>query len=135
MHTSVVSSRSKVLYRPNILVVEDDLDNLFDLSSPLKMLNCNCLVANTAMSGLSIAQREQPDLILLDLGLPQISPIELLSILRSDWLTRKIPVIAITALTEAEEQEKIANAGFSHCLFKPYLLKDLERVIDAYINN
>jgi len=131
MTSSIVPSPSKFLRQPTILIVEDNLNSLFYLDKVLKTFNYNCLAASTAMDALSLAHREQPDLILVDICMPQINGIELLNILRTDWLTRNIPAIAITALAGVEEQQEVLDAGFNRCLFKPYLLKDLESAINA----
>ena len=121
--------------QPTILAIEDDEDNLLYISSALNLFNYRCLTASNAMLGLSIAQRWQPDLILLDVKMPHISGIELVKILKIDWLTRKIPVVAVTALAREKEKRIILDAGFRDYLLKPYLLKELENIICSNITN
>jgi CheY-like chemotaxis protein len=133
MHTTVTPVVQESLSQATILVVEDDEDNLIYISTALILFNHHCLIARDALTGLSLAQQWQPDLILLDVKMPQINGLELLKILRLDWLTRKIPVIAVTALAGKREQEMIISAGFDGCLIKPYLLEQLDDIVCSHI--
>lgn len=135
MYTTLTPISKETSFPATILVVEDDEDNLTYISTALNLFNYHCLTAKNALTGLSLAQQWQPDLILLDVRMPQISGLELLTILRLDWLTRAIPVIAVTALAGEREQEMIMNAGFDGCLLKPYLLEELENIIYSHIAN
>ena len=77
---------------------------------------------------LSGVQQHQPDLVVLDLELFQIKKMELISLLRLDWLTRTIPIMIITNL-KSYPKLATANLDFDACLVKPYSLQELERVI------
>ncbi|MEO1800934.1 MAG: response regulator [Cyanobacteria bacterium J06629_2] len=132
MHHNSSAILKKRKYQPTILVVEDDSDNLTYIAAALERLDCHCLTARNAMEGLSIAQKWQPGLLLVDIEMTGVSGIELLKILRLDWLTRTIPVVAVTALSEDRERDAIAQAGFDDCLLKPYSLAELEILISAY---
>ncbi|NJK55908.1 MAG: response regulator [Pleurocapsa sp. SU_5_0] len=134
MYTTLTPVSQDSSFQSTILVVEDDEDNLIYISTALSLFNYHCLIARDALTGLSLAQQWQPDLILLDVRMPQINGLELLKILRIDWLTRKIPVIAVTALAGAKEQEMITSAGFDGCLIKPYLLEQLEDIVCFHIS-
>ncbi|MEO0834534.1 MAG: response regulator [Cyanobacteria bacterium J06642_3] len=119
--------------KTTILIVEDDEDNLLYLTSALGLFSYHYFAAKDAISGLSLAQTNQPDLILLDIKMPQISGIELVKTLKMDWLTRSIPVVAITALAREQEKNSILAAGFDGYLVKPFLLEDLEQVICSHL--
>ena len=84
------------------------------------------------MLALSLAQQEQPDLILLDLQLPQINGIKLLGALKIDWLTRNIPIVAITTL-KAEKEKNILDAEFDGYLFPPYTHANLQKAIASFL--
>lgn len=131
MHT-IAPIKKRIFSQLKILVVESDRNDLAYVSSALKPSNCNCLVASEAMHGLSLAQQEQPDLILLDLQMPH-GGIELLTTLKLDWLTRDIPVIALTTLEKS--QKIILDAKFDGYLLKPYLLDDMLYAIATYLPN
>ena len=77
---------------------------------------------------LSWVQQHQPDLVVLDLELFQIKKMELISLLRLDWLTRTIPIIIITNL-KSHPKLATANLDFDACLVKPYSIQELESVI------
>lgn len=126
-------SGSKKHQSATILIVEDDEDNLLYLTSALDLFSYHCLAARDGASGLSLAQTNQPDLILLDIKMPQISGIELVKTLKMDWLTRSIPVVAITALAREQEKNSILAAGFDDYLVKPFLLEDLEQAICSHL--
>lgn len=134
MHSTTAPIKKTVFSQPKVLVLEGDRDNLIYLVNTLKLLDCDCPTASEAMLALSLAQQEQPDLILLDLQMPQINGIELFKTLRIDWLTRDIPVVAITSAI-AGETKAILDAGFDGYLLKPHTLRDLEKAIANHLPN
>lgn len=117
-----------------ILVVEDDEDNLIYISSAFALLNCHCISIQDPQKCLALAQKYQPDLIILDIKMPILSGIELIQMLKLNLLTQNIPVIAATALAREKEKRLIMNAGFSHYLLKPFLLEDLEEIVHSQIS-
>jgi len=94
--------------RKRILIVEDDvaLRNVYEMR--LKLDGYDVIVAGDGEEGLSIAVKEKPDLVMLDLMMPKISGMDVLDILKSTPETKKIPVIILTALT----QESVKTKGF-----------------------
>ncbi len=120
---------------PTILAIENDEDNLAYLVYALDLLGYHCIPAQDSITGLRLAQEYQPDLILLDIKIPQVSGFELKRILQLDWLTRRIPVVAVTGLAREEERKLILDAGFIDYLLKPYLLEDLEHIVGSRILN
>lgn len=135
MYTTITPVVRENSCQTTILVVEDDEDNLIYIATALTLFNYRCLSAKTALTGLSLAQQWQPDLILLDVRMPQIDGLELLKMLKLDLLTKAIPIIAVTALAGKREQKMIVDAGFDGCLIKPYLLEELEDIICSHIFN
>ena len=121
--------------QPTVLAIEDNEDNLIYLASALELFKYNCLTARDAVSGLSLAEQWQPDLILLDVKMPHISGIELVKTLKLNLLTKAIPVIAVTALASQKQKKLILAAGFSDYLLKPYLLEELAAIICSHIAN
>lgn len=122
-------------HQPTILVVEDNEDNLLYIYTALALFDCYSITTQDAIKSFSLAQKHQPDLIILDIKMPKLSGIDLIKILKLNWLTCNIPVIAVTALDREEEKELILDAGFSDYLLKPYLLEDLEQIIYTHLLN
>lgn len=114
---------------PVVLAVDDDEDNLLLLAYVLEPLNCSIITAIDGHSAFEKARTEQPNLILLDIMLPDLDGLQIVRQLREDPETRTIPVIAVTALARAEDRDRILTAGCNDYISKPYLLEDLEAVV------
>ncbi|MEL6162858.1 MAG: response regulator [Cyanobacteria bacterium J06628_3] len=120
---------------PLVLVVEDNEDNLVLISYILESLGCKLIVQRDGgKKTVILAKKHHPDLILLDIVLPEVSGIEILKFLKEEPLTRDVPTIAVTALATKENRENIIRAGFNNYIIKPYLVEELEEMINPYIN-
>lgn len=120
---------------PLVLVVEDNEDNLVLISYILESLGCKLIVQRDGgKETVILAKKYHPDLILLDIVLPEVSGIEILKFLKEEPLTRDVPTIAVTALATEENRENIIRAGFNNYIVKPYLVEELEEIINPYIN-
>ncbi|MDJ0694195.1 response regulator [Mastigocoleus sp. MO_188.B34] len=130
---SFSKAQQSVRSRPLILAVEDHEDNLLIINYVVDSLECEFMGEFNGERVLKIAKKYQPNLILLDIMLPDISGIDIFRELQQDPLTSSIPVIAVTALAMSEEQQMISEAGFQACVTKPYLLEDLENIIRHHV--
>ncbi|MCT7949742.1 response regulator [Ancylothrix sp. C2] len=119
---------------PLVLAVDDDEDNLYLMAQFLDLFGCESLLAADGLTALFLAQNHQPDLILSDILLPDIHGLELIGRLRNNPTTLKIPVVAVTALAQQEDRQRILQAGCAGYLSKPYLLEDLEAVVNAQLS-
>ncbi|WP_414576836.1 response regulator [Anabaena sp. CCY 9402-a] len=115
--------------QPLILAVEDNDDSLLLISYALESLGCRFICQQDSTNTVLVAKEYQPDLIMLDILLPSLNGIDVISYLKQEPLTREIPVVAVTALADREDQERILKAGFDEYLCKPYMIEDLEAVI------
>jgi CheY-like chemotaxis protein len=116
--------------RSLILAIDDDDDNLFLLNCALELLDCEFV----GRSALAFVQERQPDLILLDVILPDIHGVEFARQLKQDVRTQNIPVIAVTGLATSEDRAELLEAGFSDYISKPYLVDELEAMVRRHLS-
>ncbi|HCF30134.1 MAG TPA: response regulator [Cyanobacteria bacterium UBA11049] len=118
---------------PLVLAVDDNEDNLQLLSELLVLCQCSVITAANGKTTILKAKNYQPNLILLDMMLPDISGIEVTNCLKLDAQTKKIPIVAVTAMARVEDLDRFVLAGCVECVTKPYNIDDLEAVIRKYI--
>jgi len=102
-----------------ILVVDDIAPNVKLLEARLTAEYFDVLTATDGPSAIAVAQRETPDLILLDVMMPGMDGFEVCRRLKADPATRHIPVVMVTALTEMEDRVRGLEAGADDFLSKP----------------
>jgi two-component system, cell cycle response regulator DivK len=102
-----------------ILYVEDNDDNVYMLKNRLSRAGFTVIVAPDGMQGIAMAAAEQPDLILMDLTLPDIDGEEATRRIKADPATKRIPVIALTANAMSGDREKAIAAGCDDFDTKP----------------
>ncbi len=103
-----------------ILIVDDEVSILELLSYNIKKDGFNSITAENGSQALSLARREHPDLILLDLMLPDMSGLDVCRILRHDEQTEQIPVIMVTARTDETDIVKGLELGADDYITKPF---------------
>jgi CheY-like chemotaxis protein/two-component sensor histidine kinase len=114
-----------------ILYIEDNLSNLSLVEQMLaEQPHIELLTAMHGSLGLDLARKHLPDLILLDLHLPDIGGHEVLARLREDKLTRDIPVVVISADATTRQIQRLLAAGARNYLTKPLDIGQFFRVID-----
>jgi CheY-like chemotaxis protein len=115
-----------------ILYVEDNEDNVYMLKNRLSRAGFTVIVATDGTQGVTMATSEQPDLILMDLTLPDINGEEATRRLKADPTTKDIPVIALTANAMASDREKAIAAGCDDFDTKPVDMPRLLGKIAAF---
>jgi two-component system cell cycle response regulator DivK len=113
-----------------ILLVEDNEMNRDMLTRRLTHRGHQIIVATDGRQGVELARREKPDLILMDLSLPEIDGWEATRILKADGGTCRIPVVALTAHAMLGDLEKALEAGCDEYATKPVNLPVLLEIID-----
>ena len=116
-----------------ILIVEDNEKNLMLVRDVLQLKGYKVLEAMTGADGLRLAAEEKPDLILMDIQLPDIDGITALARLRADSATRAIPVLAVSASVMPEEQQQITASGFEGFIAKPLNMKSFLQTIERFV--
>src|SRR5689334_24137816 len=118
--------------RPLILVVEKNLHDLELLDSHLKTLNLSCISTKQGARAVILAQTHQPDLILLDMMLSDLSGSQIIELLKQDPKTATIPIIALIPLTWVVNKNLSVLRGADNYITKPYDFTNLELVITCY---
>jgi len=116
-----------------ILYVEDNDDNIYMLSNRLRRRGYEVVVARDGMQGVAMAKSEQPSLIIMDLVLPDIDGWEATRRIRSEPLTREIPVIALSASVTSEDKDRSIAAGCDDFDTKPVQLERLMQKIELLL--
>ncbi|MCI3944049.1 response regulator [Pseudomonas syringae] len=116
-----------------ILIIEDNAANMRLAELLLNSAGHDVLCATDAETGLKLARERQPDLILMDIQLPEMDGLSATSLLKKEVATAGIPVIALTAMAMKEDEEKIRLAGCNAYIIKPLRYQELYRVIDALL--
>jgi DNA-binding response OmpR family regulator len=116
-----------------ILIVEDDADIRGLLSLRLRQRSYDTSVATDGMTALAVARREQPDLVVLDLGLPAGDGFTVMERMRSITSLAEIPVVVITARDAATNREKAESFGAVAFVEKPIDFDQLLDTIDGLL--
>ena len=115
-----------------ILIVEDNDKNLKLARDLLQHHGFRTLEADTAAAGIALADQHVPDLILMDIQLPDMDGVAALGRLRESATTSSIPVVALTAFAMAADQERLLAAGFDGYLAKPIDIHDFSNRVRQY---
>ena len=116
-----------------ILVIDDDNDILELLSMSLASDGFNVITANNGIVGLQFAKTDQPDLILLDVMMPQMDGLEVIQKLKADTETRSIPVLWLTAKIQTEDKLRGLEVGGDDYITKPFDLREVTARINAVL--
>jgi CheY-like chemotaxis protein len=114
-----------------ILYVEDNEDNVYMLKNRLTRAGFTVLVATNGAQGIAMATSEQPDLILMDVTLPDIDGEEATRRIKGDPATKHIPIVALTAHAMTGDRERTMAAGCDDFDTKPVDLPRLLGKINA----
>jgi len=116
-----------------ILVVEDDTDNRRIVIKVLTVEGYEVVEATDGIEALAQARAAQPDLILMDLALPNLDGWEATRRLKSDPATRAIPVVALTAIAMSGDEERARAAGCDDYIAKPARPMMIREVVKRHI--
>jgi two-component system cell cycle response regulator DivK len=108
-----------------VLIVDDNEQNRKLVRDVLEAADIGTLSAATATEGLALARRHRPDLVLMDLRLPDLDGVEAARLLRVDQATADIPVVALSATRSDEAQDWLGGACFSGYIEKPVDVREL----------
>jgi two-component system, cell cycle response regulator DivK len=115
-----------------ILVVEDNERNMKLFRDVLTAKGYRTLEATTATQAVELASDHAPDLVLMDIHLPDFDGVEALGRLRADRRTASIPVLALTAQAMAGDRERFLGSGFDGYVSKPVDVIELLAVVERH---
>jgi two-component system cell cycle response regulator len=120
--------------RYKVLTVDDSKTVRIIVKKAFKSYDCEILEAGNGVEGLAVAGKERPDLILLDITMPVMDGVEMLTKIKSDPELKAIPIIMLTAEGGRDNVLKIAKIGVRDYIVKPFkedlLIEKVGRIID-----
>ena len=118
-----------------ILIVEDNDKNMKLVRDILQHKGYTTLEAVTGGEGVRLAREHKPDLVLMDIQLPDIDGITALREIRKDSALDAIPVLAVSASVMPDEQQKIVTSGFDAYVTKPINLKQFLETVKRFLEH
>ena len=116
-----------------ILVVEDEPNNLELALRIVRHAGHEAIVATDGFSALELAREQRPQLILLDLQLPNLDGWTVVKLLRKEAWAKEIPIVAVSASATPGDEHKALEAGCTAFLSKPYYPAALREVLARYL--
>ncbi len=117
-----------------ILIIDDEKDFCFFVKANLEFdKTCQILIANNGRDGIRSAERHKPDLILLDVMMPEMDGVQVLSQLKGSKKTMHIPVVMLTAKNDDETKLKAASRYSEDYIPKPVETTRLKEKIDSIL--
>ncbi len=116
-----------------VLIVEDEADNREIMRAVVEdLLGYKAVLANDGMAAIDAATVSQPDVILMDLMMPNLDGFEATRRIKTNPLTSHIPVVAVTALGRPIDRQRAVEEGADADLSKPFDLDSLVAIIERY---
>ena len=131
MATSQKPTAKSATARKCVLIVEDNALNMKLFSAMIGAQGHDVLQAANGLQALEAARGGHPDLIIMDLQLPDISGLEVTRTLKSDDLTRDIPIVATTAYAMRTNEAAIRNSGCDGFMAKPIAISEFLELIES----
>ena len=119
--------------KKSILIVEDNELNMKLFKDLLNAHGIETIETRDGLTVMDLAREHKPNLILMDIQLPQISGLDVTKMLKSDDELKSIPVVAVTAFAMKGDEEKIREGGCEDYLSKPITVNKLIETINKYI--
>ena len=117
-----------------VLIVEDNELNMKPFNDLLETRGCRIVQTRNGVEAVELARTHQPDLILMDIQLPEVSGLEVTQWLKDDEKLRSIPVIAVTAFAMKGDEEKIREGGCEAYIAKPISVLGFLRTVEHFLS-
>ncbi|HSR71181.1 MAG TPA: response regulator [Kiloniellales bacterium] len=129
MSTKAINGTAKT-----VLVVEDNELNMKLFHDLLEAHGYNILQTKDGMEALQLAREHHPDLILMDIQLPEVSGLEVTKWIKEDANLKAIPVVAVTAFAMKGDEEKIREGGCEAYIAKPISVTNFLETVQRFLN-
>jgi two-component system cell cycle response regulator DivK len=116
-----------------ILIVEDNELNMKLLNDVLEAYGYEIIKTDSGLAALDLARQHRPDLILIDIQLPDISGLDAVRQLKQDAQTKTIPVIAVTAFAMAGDERRALDSGCDGYIAKPIMLREFLVTVESFL--
>ena len=117
-----------------ILVVDDELLNIKLANIAMDSLGYRTIEAYDGKQGIEVAAKESPDLILMDIQMPEIDGIEAMKRIKGFSLLSNVPIIAYTAFAMRGDKEKLLSEGFDGYLAKPATVANIVDIVNKSLS-
>ncbi|WP_017299127.1 response regulator [Nodosilinea nodulosa] len=122
---ALIVAAAELARRPKVLLAEDNEANITMLLNYLESQNFQVFLARNGLEAVQMAKQNQPDVILMDIQMPDMDGLEATRQIRADGQISSIPIIALTALAMPGDLERCLGAGANDYMAKPVKLKQL----------
>jgi two-component system cell cycle response regulator DivK len=120
---------------PRVLYIEDSIDNLVLVRRILRAAGFELLEATSAREGIAVAEQQIPDLILMDINMPEMDGLAATMQLRQNPALSHVPIIALTANLMRNVLNQALEAGCDGFIAKPITVDDLPKQIMSHLEN
>jgi two-component system, cell cycle response regulator DivK len=131
----IKSGAASADHRDCILIIEDNPLNMKLFRDLLRAQGYQVIEASDGLAGLDLARAENPDLILLDVHLPDVSGLEVAVKLKADQQTRDIPIVVVTASVLSEIERSALASGCEAFLRKPIAISEFRATIATLLQD
>ena len=125
--------RKSLKTKKKILIVEDNLDLTYILLRLVENAGYDSILAINGKEAVEMAASQMPDLILMDIMMPEMNGFEATRLIRQNPKTRCIPIIAVTAMSSAKDREECLKSGCSDYMSKPFTPSQLAANIEKHL--
>ena len=115
--------------RRRILVADDNVDAATSLSMLLELMGHSTRVVHDGIEAVDVAASFQPDIILLDIGMPRLDGFEACSRIRAQSANKNVVIVALSGWTQDEKRQRSQEAGFDFYLIKPVESAALQKLL------
>ena len=116
-----------------VLIVEDNELNMKLFHDLLEAHGYSTVATRNGIEALDLARKHRPDLILMDIQLPEVSGLEVTKWLKDDEDLRAIPVVAVTAFAMKGDKEKMQEGGCEDYISKPISVINFLKTVERYL--